>query len=298
MILVLTNPIKIDRKSRSELIVSFKDYTRNYNLRDITGVVILGSSTLIPSGVVSLLSSMNIPLIISNKLGVAISSPTLVVMLSEVREKQYKLTDEEKSEIARNFILARFNGLSNLLKYYKQDPPQLVDNNDLLVWEAINSRAFWDKIFNLFPKEVRDIGRKPRHSDPFNKSLSLAYALLYAICTRALLSFGFDPTYGFMHKSRYSTALSFDFSEMFKPIAIHAVIRAYKKGLSLDKEGELSKDSVNKVSREFFDLISKKQNNESIYKAVYNRALKLSQYLRKKDKSIKYTFTYDPRKLS
>jgi CRISPR/Cas system-associated endonuclease Cas1 len=143
MILVLTNPIKIDRKSRSELIVSFKDYTRNYNLRDITGVVILGSSTLIPSGVVSLLSSMNIPLIISNKLGVAISSPTLVVMLSEVREKQYKLTDEEKSEIARNFILARFNGLSNLLKYYKQDPPQLVDNNDLLVWEAINSRAFW-----------------------------------------------------------------------------------------------------------------------------------------------------------
>ncbi|MUM63697.1 hypothetical protein D1867_00135 [Acidianus infernus] len=87
MILVLTNPLKIDRKSRSELIVSFKDYSRNYNLRDITGVVILGSSTLIPSGVVSLLSSMNIPLIISNKLGVAVCSPTLVVMLSEVRGK-------------------------------------------------------------------------------------------------------------------------------------------------------------------------------------------------------------------
>ncbi len=298
MIVILANPVKIDRKSRSELIITFKNFTKSYNLRDVTGIVLLSSTTLIPSGVISLLSSMNIPLVISNRLGVSISSPTVVVMLSEVRERQYKLTEEEKGEIAKSFLLSRFAGLSNLLKYYKMDPPQLIDNNDLLTWEAINSRAFWDKIFSLFPKEVRDVGRKPRHSDPFNKSLSLVYALLYAICTRALLSFGFDPTYGFMHKSRYSTALTFDFSEMFKPIAVHAVIRAYKRGISLDKEGELSKESVNKVSREFFEIISKKHNNEVIYKAIYTRASKLSQYLRKKDKSIRYTFTYDPRKLS
>ena len=296
MLLILTNPTKIDRKSASEIIVTYDKGTKDYNLRDVSGIVVLGSKAYISTALISLLSSNNIPLVISTKKGVSVLSANGITLLSEVREKQFRMSEQEKEEVAREFITAKFKGLSNLLKYYKVDPPDLVEGNDLLTWEANNSRRFWERVFTLFPPEVAKVGRKPTSPDPFNKALSLAYSLLYAVCNRALLSFGFDPTYGVMHKTRFSTPLTFDFSEMFKPVAVHAVIRAYKKGLKV-VDGELDKDSVRKVSEEFFSTMTKKQRDESIYKAVFTRARKLAMYLRKGDKKIRYTFIYDPRSL-
>jgi len=187
MLLILTNLTKIDRKSASEIIVTYDKGTKDYNLRDVSGIVVLGSKAYISTALISLLSSNSIPLVISTKRGVSVLSANGITLLSEVREKQFRMSEQEKEEVAREFITAKFKGLSNLLKYYKVDPPDLVEGNDLLTWEANNSRRFWEGFFTLFPPEVAKVGRKPTSPDPFNRALSLAYSLLYAVCNRALL---------------------------------------------------------------------------------------------------------------
>jgi CRISPR-associated protein Cas1 len=296
-VLVLTRKDRIARKSRSELLVFSGSSQRDYSLRDVTLVLVMGSSTQISADVLTLLSSMNIPLVVSNKLGVSISSSSFVTVLSATRESQYKLSDEEKKRISRIFIDSKLKGTANLLKYLKVSLPSFQESDDLLVYEANNSRMLWDALFKVLPDWVAKIGRKPRNPDPFNKALTACYAVLYGLSTRALLSFGLDPGYGFMHKSRYSTALSFDYSEMFKPVAVHAVIRAIKKGLEMEGE-ELSRDSVRKVMEELFSLLSRKQGNQSIYMSIFSRARSLSEVVRNGDSKAHISFVYDPRKLS
>ncbi|MEM4570405.1 MAG: CRISPR-associated endonuclease Cas1 [Desulfurococcaceae archaeon] len=306
----------VSRKSRSSLIIHRRDGTyREVNIRDIEAVVILGATTRIDCGVVSLLSRYNIPLSIVNKLGVSILTVPVVTLYSETRRAQYSLSDDEKAEIMLEILKAKFRGLSNILKYHERSAPEAdleeaVAKKDLLRWEAAMSRRYWQLMVDLIPSnilnELRDRyefqGRNPRARDPFNQSISALYAVLYSLSTRALLASGLDPTYGLHHKTRYSVPLVYDYAEMYKPIAVHAVIKVLRKIEKLpvlDEDGYLTKESVDVVLKELFNILNVRVRGTRItpHRAIYINTIKLATRIRTGNKQIHYTYTYNPKKL-
>lgn len=68
--------------------------------------------------------------------------------------------------------------------------------------------------------------------DPLNVSLNVAYGLLLADITRAVVATGLDPHAGFVHSSsRNKPALSLDLMEQFRPvIADSAIVSALNNG--------------------------------------------------------------------
>lgn len=308
---------RVSRRSRSGLLIHFSDGNyREVNVRDVEVLVILGSKVLVESGVVSLLSSFNVPLTIVSGLGVSLLSTHMLTYCNEVRRAQYALDGVGRSGIMLEILFAKFRGLSNIVKYYGGDDPGLHYVEDLergaslLWWEAANSKVYWDRLLGLIPDDVlRELrrrygfeGRRPKAKDPFNRCVSLLYAVLYSIVLRALVASGLDPTEGLNHKTRYSTPLVFDYVEMYKPIAVHTVIKAFRGGdveMQLDEDCNLTKKSMNTLLKKFFDIMQARIRNTRLtpYRSIYVNAYRLAERIRGRT-DVKYTFTYNPKKLA
>lgn len=316
-VIFVKNAERISRKSRSGILVHFgENKYKEINIRDIEALFILGSKVLIESCAISLLSSFNIPVAIISKLGVSLLSTHMLTYYNDVRRAQYAMNDEERQKIMLEILLAKFRGFSNIIKYYGRDEHDIHYTEDLekgnislLLWEALNSKAYWEKVLGILPGDILDTlkarygfeGRKPRAKDPFNKSISLLYALLYAMSLRALVASGLDPTEGLHHKTRYSTPLVFDYVEMYKPIAVHAVLKTFKsksEKININKDGNLTKDSIEILAKEFFLIMRARIRNTRMtpYRAVYINTYRLARRIRG-DEKVRYTFTYNPKKL-
>lgn len=306
----------ITRKSRSSLLIHRADGSyKEINIRDLEAVVILGSKTKVESGVVTLLSRYNVPLSISNKLGVSILTVPVITLSNETRRAQYTLGEEEKNEIILRILTAKFGGFANMLKYHEkiiQEPEfnEELSKQDLLRWEALMSKKYWQLLLDLLPENLLNElearyefqGRRPRAKDPFNQSISLTYAVLYSLGTRAILASGLDPTQGLHHKTRYSTPLVYDYIEMYKPIAVHAVIKTLRKTgklPELDEYGYLSKESLNTLLKEFFNIMKARIRGTRItpHRAIYVNAQRLAARIRTNNKNVTYTYIYNPKKL-
>jgi CRISPR-associated protein Cas1 len=316
-IIFVRNAEYISRKSRSSILVHFdKDRYKEVNIRDIEALIILGSKALLESGVISLLSSFNIPVAIISKLGTSLLSTHILTHYNEVRRVQYTMNEDERQRIMLEILFARFRGLSNILKYYGCRDPGLCSleelekkNVSLLWWEALNSRIYWEELLKLLPKETLETlrntygfeGRKPKASDPFNKSISLLYSTLYTIGLRALVAAGLDPTEGLHHKSRYSTPLVFDYVEMYKPVAIHTVLKVFrsKEEIEISKDGNLTKESIEILMKEFFKIMRSRIRGTRLtpYRSIYINACRLARSIKGETK-VKYTFSYNPKKLA
>lgn len=316
-IVFIRNAERVSRRSRSGILVHFgENRYKELNIRDIESLIILGSKVLLESGVISLLSSFNIPVAVVSRLGVSLLSTHILTYCNEVRRAQYTIGEEERQKIMLEILLAKFRGLSNIIKYYGggevsiSHVEDLVDGRvSLLWWEAQNSKIYWERILGLVPSDVLDMlraeynfeGRKPRARDPFNESVSLLYAMLYAMSQRALVASGLDPTEGLHHKTRYSTPLVFDYAEMYKPVAIHTVVKTFRsksEEINLDKDGDLTRGSIETLAREFFSIMQARIRNTRLtpYRSFYINAYRLARRI-KGDSQVRYTFTYNPKKL-
>ncbi len=88
----------------------------------------------------------------------------------------------------------------------------------LLGIEGSFSSRYFRQYFKLFPKKLH-LGKRSRQPplDPVNAMLSFSYMLVYNLITIRLLSFGFEPSIGFMHQPfRGHNALASDFMELFR----------------------------------------------------------------------------------
>lgn len=313
----IKNAERISRKSRSGILVHFgENRYKEVNVRDIEGLIVLGSNVFIESGVISLLSSFNVPVAIISKLGVSLLSSHILTYYNEIRRAQYAMSRDERQRIMLKILLAKFRGLSNIIKYYGVNEPSMYCMEELeskevslLSWEATNSKVYWKEILKIIPSDVINTlkakysfeGRRPRAKDPLNKGLSFLYALLYATSLRALTASGLDPTEGLHHKTRYSTPLVFDYVEMYKPIAIHAILKVFRgksNEMTLDEDGNLSKESIKILAEEFFSIMKARIRDTRLtpYRAIYINAYRLAQRIRG-NVNVKYTFTYNPKKL-
>jgi CRISPR-associated protein Cas1 len=305
-ILVLRRKGKIKMKSRSVIQLQYdndegKKIIREYSIRDLDAVLIIGRDLYVESSLISVLSSINVPVTVIAKGSIGIFLNPIIVINPQYRRLQYSLDKLKCLEIAAEYIKAKINGMVNILKYHRVDIPAIPEmpnfseepkklEQKIRMWESQTSNMLWGYMVKLIePSILEELrrkyefhGRRPRHQDPFNKTLSIMYAVLYSLSTKALLAAGLDPTSGFFHRTKYSTPLSFDYTEMFKPVAIEATIDMVNRGLpALNEDGELDKDDVNLAIKNLYGYLTlqHKDTKKSIYQQIFLKAFSLSNYL-------------------
>jgi CRISPR-associated protein Cas1 len=317
-LLVIRRADELGVKGRSTLIIKIGNSVRERALRDVDAVLIIGSRVKVSSALPPVLALHGIPLTFMAKDHVAITVNPIMTRYNNYRRLQYQLPKKDALTIALEYIKARINGMINILKYHRVKPPEIPTPPDpisdeeayeteIRIWESVSSSTLWPHLLNLindeYLRELREkygfTGRKPRHPDPFNKTLSVMYAVLYSLATKALIAAGLDPTYGFLHRTRYSTPLTFDYTEMFKPIAIQATINMInREGLPvLDVDGELEREWVNKAIKQLYSYLTlrHKDTNKTLYQQIYLKAFCLAKHLEGKCPRDRLTVTWDRR---
>ena len=320
-ILVIRRKGKLKTKSRAVLQLQYenrkgKKIIREYPLRDLDAVLIIGKGVVIESAVPPILASMNIPLAIVAENAASILVNPVVTLANNYRHLQHTMDKTRALEIALQYLEAKIGGMTSILRYYRAKTPPIPmpptpGNNPALfereirLWEATTSNTLWDTIITIIkPEHLKTLqqeygfqGRKPKHPDPFNKTLSTMYAVIYSLATRALLAAGLDPTYGFLHRTRYSTPLVFDYTEMFKPIAIHATIDLINtQGLpELEEDQELTRDSVNQAIRKLYEYLTLRhtKTRKTPYQYIFLKAYCLAKHLENKCPKTRLTITWD-----
>ena len=117
--------------------------------------------------------------------------------------------------------------------------------NEIMGIEGSFARKYFKYYFELLPLDMHKSKRSKRPpNDPVNAVMSYWYSLYYNIITVKLLSFGFDPSIGYLHTAfRSHNALSSDFIEMFRADINSAVIPLFKNEI-LSNEDFTNKNGV------------------------------------------------------
>ena len=287
-------------------------------LRDVDAILIIGGRVKIASNLAPVLSKMNIPLAIMAADSVSLLINPIGTLYNNYRKLQYLLSKTRALSIALDYIKAKIVGMKNILNYHKfripgiPASPEFMDDEveyetAIRTWESTSSGLLWSHLINLIkPDVLKELerkyafrGRKPKHPDPFNKTLSVMYAVIYSLATKALIAAGLDPTYGFLHRTRYSTPLTFDYTEMFKPVAIHATMDLVNsQGLPrMDDDGELTRESINMAIKKLYEYLTLKHKDtrKSIYQQIFSKAFCLAKYLEGRCRRDRLTLTYDRR---
>lgn len=220
---------------------------------DLELLVVIGRGVLLTSAALLTLAQNNIPVVlIDPRAGTAstLFNPVQVGTI-ETRMKQYECIASEscRTAIVSKIIEAKLRGLYNLIAYEARKKPEFRTDwaqearaeilasieearratsiDELRTIEAEGSKAAWKALIRMFPNEYGFTGRKPRNGDTINSAIDYAYAVIYGIAAKALVAAGLDPYAGFMHTPRPGRhSLVYDFSEIYKPLAIHAILQA------------------------------------------------------------------------
>ena len=135
--------------------------------------------------------------------------------------------------------------------------------DELMGIEGSFAREYFKHFFTLLPRDMHKNKRTKRPPlDPVNAMLSYWYSLYYNIITIRLISYGFEPSMGYLHTPfRSHNALASDILELFRASINQAVLALFKSEL-LSKEDFTKKGGVylkyegrKKVWSEFVALV-------------------------------------------
>ena len=163
-----------------------------------------------------------------------------------MRIAQYERSgDEGRSlEIAKRFVHGKIKNCRTMLRRNCDPVPQAAlkalseiaarvldagDMGELLGLEGSASRVYFSHFRDMISTtdvafDMTSRNRRPPR-DPVNAMLSLTYSLLAKDCAVTLLSVGFDPYLGFLHRPKYGKpALALDLMEEFRPIVCDSVV--------------------------------------------------------------------------
>jgi len=319
--LCVSRPIAVnEEKSNSSM--KYRFVAESVPLIDIEMLVIVGSNVRLSSGAILMLAEANVPVIVHSRERDVVLLTPYNVKIAEVRRRLYKLADsvEWRVHIGKSFIEGKLLGFANVIRYlaYKDAEKgkdsrwvlEEIDNinnlrksdifsirsiEDLRLYEAKWSKKLWELASTFIPSKYGFTGRDPKSRDPINSAVSYSYAIIYGLCTHALIAAGLDPYVGIIHSERAGrTSLVYDFSEMFKPIAIHAVAVASRATtLGVDGSGYLTKSSLEAVTRHLYRLLRRKHHKWR-YTArgeVYAKAWELRQNVEKGTKFEPFIYT-------
>jgi len=307
--LYISKPMPIKDKEGER---KYQFVTENIPLIDIEMLVIVGSNVRISSGAILMLTEANVPIIVHSRRVDAFILNPFNIRIAEVRRRLYKIIDDItwRIYIGKVFIEGKLSGFINVIRYLaykdaergrntkwileevanieklrKSEINNIMDVDSLRLYEAKWSKKLWELLVTFIPDVYEFTGRDPKSRDPINSAISYTYAILYGLCTHALIASGLDPYVGIIHSERAGrTSLTYDFSEMFKPIAIHATVMASRVSkLSVDRSGYLTKKSLETVTRFIYRALRRKHRKWK-YTArgeIYAKAWELRQNIEK-----------------
>ncbi len=173
-----------------------------------------------------------------------------IISSANTKNAQIKLAQynaiEYNLEIAKYFIKSKIehhnyqlqiNGISKDIKPILKEIDNVDSIDSILGIEGNFARYYFKEYFALIPKEWHKSKRsKNPPLDPLNALLSFWYSLIYNIITIRLISYGFEPSIGYLHKPfRGHNALSSDILEIFRASINHTVMSIFKSNkLELD----------------------------------------------------------------
>ena len=163
-----------------------------------------------------------------------------------MRIAQYERSGDEHGslEIAKRFVQGKIRNCRTMLRRNCEPTPNAAlevlseitarvsdadDIGELLGLEGSASRVYFSHFQNMITTndvafDITSRNRRPPR-DPVNAMLSLTYSLLAKDCAVTLLSVGFDPHLGFLHRPKYGKpALALDLMEEFRPIVCDSVV--------------------------------------------------------------------------
>jgi len=185
--------------------------------------------------------------------------------------------------------------LDEIEKHMRDEKTSIKNTETLRIYEAKWSKKLWELITQFIPSDYGFTGRDPKSKDPVNSAISYSYAILYGLCTHALIAAGLDPYLGVIHSERAGkTSLVYDFSEMFKPIAIHAVvITSRTTTLNTDTSGYLTKNSLETLTKHLYRILKKRHYKwkYTIRGEIYAKAWELRQNIEKGVKFEPFIYT-------
>ena len=260
-----------DRKGNSERYPLFE--------KEI-GEVVLRSGNMVSTGALASLGFWDVDVMIMTSRGRPVAMLKGLDDDSHVstRVAQYEaLKDERGLHIARQFVLGKLEGQNQVLKKYGlrqfdfkkiqrvknleiDDLTQL--RKKLMAYESHASRAYFQRIFSLFPESTRPEGRRTfKAYDGVNNLFNLGYEFLSWKVHKALVNAKLEPYLGFLHSEQYGKpSLVCDMMELYRFLIDDYLLAHY---LKLSKKQFVTKDEAmtrKKVGkREYLnDLDSKK----------------------------------------
>jgi CRISPR-associated protein Cas1 len=176
-------------------------------------------------------------------LGVSTGFPRRNVML---RERQFRLGDEERLAIAREMIAGKLRNQRVLYRRTAESPElEVLEELGALEQRALEAPTA-DELrgiegragalyFGGFARMLTNLRRSVRVTmtqrsrrpprDPVNAALSYCYGILAKDATLACWLAGLDPLYGVFHRPRYGRpGLALDLMEEFRPIIADSVV--------------------------------------------------------------------------
>jgi CRISPR-associated protein Cas1 len=175
----------------------------------------------------------------------AIINSSKISKNSQIKMQQFQ-AQKRALEIAKDFLTKKVErGAIHLSRHnISLDISKSLDSiqrarsiERLLGIEGSFSKNYFKHYFKLFPKNT-NLGKRSKQPplDPANAMMSFSYMMIYNLIIIYLLSAGFEPTIGFLHKPfRSHNALSSDFMELFR-----ADIDEFVLGLFREKKLKVS----------------------------------------------------------
>ncbi|MGI6644020.1 MAG: CRISPR-associated endonuclease Cas4g/Cas1g [Bacillota bacterium] len=175
----------------------------------------------------------------------------------DLRRRQFALATDDKWSLrqASEFICGKIRNARTILRRNANEPNKAAlaeltrlgaqakrasSIDSLLGIEGAAARTYFSRFGTMLkPRMEADFDFRSRNrrppSDPVNALLSFVYSLIVKDLHLTLLSVGFDPLMGFLHKPRYGKpALALDMAEEFRPLVGDSVV------LTLVNSGEVA----------------------------------------------------------
>ncbi len=161
---------------------------------------------------------------------------------ADLKERQYRSLEKRlfiakyllKNKIQRHVYQLKCNRIDDIdeSSFVKQvEEAETVET--LLGIEGNFAREYFKRFFSLIPSKYHKGKRSKRPpKDPANSLLSYFYFLMYNIITVRLISFGFEPSIGYLHTPfRSHNALSSDVMELFRDQINQFVVFVFKENI-------------------------------------------------------------------
>ncbi len=190
----------------------------------------------------------------------------------DIKLAQYSAL-QNRLEIAKYFISQKFithkeqleaNGIKIDIQENLEQIKNATQIGEIMGIEGSFARAYFNDFFPLIPREFHKSKRtKNPPLDPANALMSFWYSLYYNIITIKLLSYGFEPSIGYLHTPfREHNALASDLMELFRAEINQAILSifnhqvltmedfTFKNGCYLKYDGRV------KIWKEFVALVN------------------------------------------